>query len=197
MARFSRLHAAVVGLVAVPVYVSAKIQQLASSYHVDDSNGPGPAFDGIGGLSGGGCTTVLLPSYPEPFRSDILDYLFKPNWGASLHTLKVEIGSSAQSTDGSEATHMQSPTDLDYGRGYEWWLMVEAKKRSPAIDLYGLAWGWPQWVSCSPDAPMTNCSDSPYTWPEQTAGYIIKWIEGANSTYNLPIGAWTVWERLL
>ena len=64
------------------------------------------ALDGIGGLSGGGATSVLLPSYPEPARSDILDFLFKPNFGASLQILKVEIGGDAQSTDGAESSHM-------------------------------------------------------------------------------------------
>lgn len=62
------------------------------------SNGNGcRVFDGIGGLSGGGATSVLLPSYPEPARSDILDFLFKPNFGAALQILKVEIGGDAQS----------------------------------------------------------------------------------------------------
>ncbi len=32
---------------------------------------------------------VLLPYYSEPYRSQILDYLFLPNFGASLHILKV------------------------------------------------------------------------------------------------------------
>jgi len=50
------------------------------------------ALDGVGGLSGGGATSVLLPFYPEPARSDILDFLFKPNFGAALQILKVEIG---------------------------------------------------------------------------------------------------------
>lgn len=34
---------------------------------------------------------------------------------------------------------MHSADDLDYKRGYEWWLMAEAKKRNPDIKLYG-AW---------------------------------------------------------
>ena len=32
---------------------------------------------------------------------------------------------------------MHSKDDLDYERGYEWWLMTEAKKRNPDIKLYG------------------------------------------------------------
>lgn len=51
-------------------------------------------------LSGGGATSKLLVNYPEPQRSEILDYLFKPNFGAALQILKVEIGGDAQSTDG-------------------------------------------------------------------------------------------------
>ena len=47
------------------------------------------ALDGVGGLSGGGATSVLLPHYPEPQRSEILDFLFLPNYGAALHSLKV------------------------------------------------------------------------------------------------------------
>ncbi len=49
-------------------------------------------------------------------------------YGAALHILKVEIGGDAQSTDGCESSHMHEPDDESYNRGYEWWLMVEAKK---------------------------------------------------------------------
>jgi galactosylceramidase len=30
--------------------------------------------------------------------------------------------------DGTEASHMHNADDENYQRGYEWWLMVEAKK---------------------------------------------------------------------
>jgi len=76
-------------------------------------------FDGIGGLSGGGATSVFIRDYPEPHRSTILDLLFKPNFGASLHILKVEIGAEAQSTDGGEATHQRDPWTTNYETGYE------------------------------------------------------------------------------
>lgn len=54
-----------------------------------DTAASGPIFDGIGAISGGGGETVLLPAYPEPQRSQILDFLFKPSFGASLHLLKA------------------------------------------------------------------------------------------------------------
>ena len=57
-----------------------------------DAAGSGKIFDGVGAISGGGGNSRLLIDYPEPYRSQILDYLFKPHYGASLQILKVEIG---------------------------------------------------------------------------------------------------------
>ena len=57
---------------------------------------PGPAFDGVGGLSGGGATSRLLPDYPKEAQSEILDLLFTPDYGASLQILKVEMGGDSQ-----------------------------------------------------------------------------------------------------
>lgn len=54
-----------------------------------DKKGASLTFNGIGGLSGGGATSRLLVDYKEPQRSQVLDYLFKPNFGASLQILKV------------------------------------------------------------------------------------------------------------
>ncbi len=41
--------------------------------------------------------------------------------------MKVEIGGDTQSTDGTEPSHMHSRDDLDCERGYEWWLIEQAK----------------------------------------------------------------------
>jgi hypothetical protein len=41
-------------------------------------------------------TFRLLVDYVEPQRTEVLDYLFKPNFGASLQILKVEIGKCRQ-----------------------------------------------------------------------------------------------------
>ena len=155
--------------------------------NVEDTSGK--VFDGIGGLSGGGATSVLLPSYPEKQKDEILDYLFKPNFGASLHMLKVEIGGDSQSTDGTESSHMHSPDDLDYHRGYEWWLLSEAKKRNPDIKTYGLPWAYPGWVG-GPEQ-----SGSPFTHPNLTSTYILKWLEGARDVYNIDLDYIGIWNE--
>src|SRR5579885_1320777 len=95
-----------------------------------DGTAPGRTFEGLGALSAGASSRLLI-DYPEPQRSEILDYLFKPNYGASLQHLKVEIGGDTNSTDGSEPSHMHTRDDLNFTRGYEWWLMKEARRRNP------------------------------------------------------------------
>ena len=103
-------------------------------------------FDGFSGLSGGGATSRLLPDYPEPQRGEILDLLFKPFFGASIHSLKVEVGGATFSGCGTEPTHMFNASDLSYERGYEWWLMRGASSRNPSVLGYALPWGFPHWI---------------------------------------------------
>ena len=58
-------------------------------------------------------------------------------------TLKVEIGGDGQSTEGTESSHMHTPADESYLRGYEWEVMKEAKRRNPDILLIGKH--YPHW----------------------------------------------------
>ncbi|MBW8882834.1 MAG: hypothetical protein JF615_15850, partial [Asticcacaulis sp.] len=106
----------------------------------------GKRFDGIGIVDGGGATSVLLKDYPEPQRSQILDLMYKPKFGASVSALLVEIPGDGNSTQGSMPSHMHTRNDLDYTRGYTWWVMQEAKKRNPALTLDGTAWSGPGWL---------------------------------------------------
>jgi hypothetical protein len=41
---------------------------------------------------------------------------------------------------------MHSRDDLSCTRGYELWLIQQAKARNPAVQTYGLSWGVPAWV---------------------------------------------------
>ena len=80
---------------------------VATSFALDitlDPHQPGRTFEGIGAVSAGASSRLLI-DYPEPQRSQILDYLFKPDYGAALQHLKVEIGGEVNSTDGTEPTH--------------------------------------------------------------------------------------------
>jgi galactosylceramidase len=140
-----------------------------------DGAGTGRTYDGIGAVTGGGGTSPLLIDYVEPQRTQILDYLFKPNYGASLQELYVEIGGDGNSTQGSELSHMHTKTDENYYRGYEWWLMEQARQRNPAVVLDATAWSAPAWVG------------NGNFWSQDTADYLSKWIMGAKSAHGLDI----------
>uniref|UniRef100_A0A4W5R3W6 Galactocerebrosidase n=1 Tax=Hucho hucho TaxID=62062 RepID=A0A4W5R3W6_9TELE len=150
------------------------------SYVLDDKIGLGRC---IGDVS----TSRLLVNYAQPYRSQIMDYLFKPNFGASLHILKVEIGGDAQTTDGTEPSHMHYENDENYFRGYEWWLMREAKKRNPNITLIGLPWAFPGWVG--------HGKNWPYDFPDITASYMVSWILGAKQYHDLDIDYVGIWNE--
>ena len=102
----------------------------------------GQRFDGIGIVEGGGGTGVLLKDYPEPQRSQILDLVFKPKFGASVSALYVEIPGDGNATQGSMPSHMHERGDLNYERGYMWWEMREARRRNPRLTLDGAAVSW-------------------------------------------------------
>jgi hypothetical protein len=151
-----------------------------------DGQGSGRVFAGAGAISGGGGTSRLLTDYPQRQQRQILDYLFKPGYGASLQILKVEIGSDTDSTNGAEPSHMRTATDLDCNRGYEWWLMEQAKKRNPDIQLYGLEWGAPGWFNGG-------------FWSQDNITYLLNWL-GCARRHHLTIdylGGWNErgWDK--
>jgi hypothetical protein len=152
-----------------------------------DSAGPGPVFEGLGAVSAG-ASSRLLYDYPEPYRSQILDYLFRPNYGAALQHLKVEIGSDVNSTDGSEPSHMRTPQDKNFTRGYEWWLMQEAHRRNPKIILDTLAWGAPGWIG-------NGGTEKATVYTPTMAHYSAVFLNGAESQYRLNIPYTGVWNE--
>lgn len=142
-----------------------------------DGSSAGKRFDGIGAVSGGGATSVLLKDYPQPQRSQILDLLFKPMFGASMSTLYVEVPGDGNSTQGSEPSHMHTRIDENYSRGYEWWIMREAKNRDPSLTLDACAWSCPGWVG-----------DGQF-WTPDMCEYYVKWIQGLKKNYGLELDA--------
>jgi hypothetical protein len=90
-------------LVATALGVPVTIASAATTTTIEVSGtSGGRTFDGVGAISGGGGNSRLLVDYPEPQRSQLLDYLSKPGYGASVQLLKIEIGGDANSTDGAE-----------------------------------------------------------------------------------------------
>ncbi len=128
----------------------------------------GRTFKGIGGVTSNGMTKLLY-EYPENQREDILNFLFKPKFGASFQTLKVEIGSDANGTCGTEPSHMRSETDYDITRGVGLWMAQEAKKRNNGILLDAIRWGTPSWITDN----------------EKKYQYYLNFLKGAKEIFGL------------
>lgn len=138
---------------------------------------PGPRFDGIGAVNGGGATSALLKDYPEPQRGQILDLVFRPKFGASVSALLVEIPGDGNATQGSMPSHMHTRDDLDYHRGYTWWVLREAKARNPKLTLDATAWSAPGWVGDG------------HFWTQDAADYYISWLRGLREVHGLELDA--------
>ena len=137
----------------------------------------GKRFDGIGIVDGGGGTSVLLKDYPEEQRRQILDLVFKPKFGASVSALLVEIPGDGNATQGSMPSHMHTRDDLNYKRGYMWWILQEAKKRNPGLTLDGTGWSAPSWVG------------NGNFFSQDGADYYVQWLKGLRSVYGLEFDA--------
>ncbi len=152
--------------------LSASAQQTISIKHAEK----GKTFDGIGAVNGGGATSVLLKDYPEPQRSQIMDMVYKPMFGASVSTLLVEVPGDGNSTQGSMPSHSHYRGDHNYLRGYTWWVMREAKRRNEALTLDATSWSAPRWVG-------------DYFWSQDMADYYVDWLEGLRSVHGLELDA--------
>ncbi|MGI5240618.1 ricin-type beta-trefoil lectin domain protein [Dactylosporangium sp. CA-139066] len=179
-ARRWRAAAAAIAMGAAAVLVwAASPAHAATAITINGASG-GRVLDGVGAVSGGGGNSRLLTDYPEPQRSDILDYLFKPGYGAAMQILKVEIGGDTNSTSGAEPSHEHTRGSVNCNRGYEWWLMEQAKARNPNINLVGLAWGAPGWIG------------NGNFWSNDSIDYLLAWLDCAG-THGLTInylGGW-------
>src|SRR5215471_4706187 len=109
-------------LAATPLVVAGTASAATVSTITIDGRQGGRSFDGVGAISGGGGNSRLLVDYPEPQRSQVLDYLFKPGYGAALQILKVEIGGDTNSTDGAEPSVEHTRGTVNCTAGYEFWL---------------------------------------------------------------------------
>jgi galactosylceramidase len=174
--RLQKLAAAGMSVIIMPILaigLGATSQAGECEISISGSD-TGRAFEGIGVVSAGG-NTCLLKGYPEPYRSDILDFLFKPKFGAGFQHLKVEMGGGENSTCGAEPSHAIVKEEKDHPkpRGYEFWFMSEARKRNPKILLDCLPWAYPAW--CGGDAT------------QDTADWYVSFLDCAKKTYGLDL----------
>jgi hypothetical protein len=144
-----------------------------------DGAAKGAEFYGIGAISGGGGNSRYLLDYPPAQEAQIMDYMFKPKYGANLQLLKVEIGGDANSSSGAEPSIESKQGQINCNVGYEWTIAEQARALNPYIKLYALQWGAPGWVGSN-------------VWTQADVNYVISWLNCARS-HNLSfnyLGGW-------
>jgi hypothetical protein len=147
-----------------------------------DGARPGRAYQGTGAISGGGGNSRLLVDYPPTQRQQILDYLFKPGYGAALQMMKIEIGGDAYATDGAEPSMEHAKGQINCNAGYEFWLAEQATKLNPNLQLYALQWNAPHWIGGA----------SGQNWSMADIDYIMDWMNCAkkNGLQIKYLGGW-------
>ncbi len=113
-------------------------------------------YQGVGAVLGGGGNARHLMDYPAAERGQILDYLFKPGYGAALQLLKLEIGGGAGSSDGAEPSVEPAPGQVSCAAGDEFAIARQAAARNPYLRLYGLQWTAPGWVGGGTGSVFTS-----------------------------------------
>jgi len=68
---------------------------------------------------------------------------------------------------------MHERDDLSCDRGYEFWLLEEARKRNPAIKTYALSWAVPAWVGNQTGYYSQDNIDYHIAWLNCTRQYAI------------------------
>jgi hypothetical protein len=154
-----------------------------------NANGYGRTFDGVGAILGGGANGRYLVDYPEPQRTQILDDLFEPDYGASLQLLKIEIGGG----DGDDASVEPVDGQIECDADYDLSIARQAVAVNPALQLYGLQWSAPGWVGQGSDSIFTS-NDIKYLmdWMNcaRQFGLHISYLGGSNESDNGSHATW-------
>jgi hypothetical protein len=158
-----------------------------------DGNGGGRVYDGVGAILGGGGNARYLMDYPARERDQILAYLFKPDYGASLQILKLEIGGDSDSSDGSEPSIEHTRGHINCDAGYEFSIAARAVALNRNLRLYGLQWTAPGWVGKGAGRRFTT-RDIHYliSWLgcAQRRGLTISYLGGWNEVDSSDHRAW-------
>jgi hypothetical protein len=149
----------------------ARSEALPATFITVNGNGGARVYDGVGAVLGGGGNARYLEDYPPAQRSQILDYLFKPGYGASLQLLKLEVGGDGNSSDGAEPSVEHTSGNINCGAGYEFAIARQAVALNPDLKLYGLQWGAPSWVGSG--GSLFTSAD---------IGYLLDWLGCAKSS---------------
>ena len=124
-------------------------------------------YRGVGMVSGNNSSRLLLDykaENPDAYW-EIMNLLFKPDYGAGLTHVKIEFGTDVNSSSGTEPSIMRSEDEeADVTRGAGFMFAADALSINPDISVDLLRWGEPKWVTDAFSVSQENGFKARYKW---------------------------------
>lgn len=127
----------------------------------------GTVYRGLGVVTGNNSSRLLMDyktENPDAYW-EIMNLLFKPDYGAGLTHVKIEFGTDVNSSSGTEPSIMRSADEeADVTRGAGFMFAADALSINPDITVDLLRWGEPKWVTDAFDESTDAGHAARYKW---------------------------------
>ncbi|MCM1167810.1 MAG: glycosyl hydrolase family 59 [Ruminococcus sp.] len=141
----------------------------------------GTVFRGLGAVTGNNSSRLLMDyktQNPDAYW-EIMNLLFKPDYGAGLTHIKIEFGSDVNSSSGTEPSIMRSEDETaDVTRGAGFMFAADALTINPDITVDLLRWGEPKWVTDAFSESVEKGHEARYKWYKSA-------LDAAYDTYGM------------
>lgn len=141
----------------------------------------GAVYRGLGVVTGNNSSRLLMDyktENPDAYW-EIMNLLFKPDYGAGLTHVKIEFGTDVNSSSGTEPSIMRSADEeADVTRGAGFMFAADALSINPEITVDLLRWGEPKWVTDAFSESIEAGHAARYKWYKAA-------IDKAYDTYGI------------
>lgn len=150
----------------LPAVVKSEYKQVSvdgSTVNMD----AGTVYRGLGAITGNNSSRLLMDYKAKNPKAywEIMNLLFKPDYGAGLTHVKIEFGTDVNSSSGTEPSIMRSKDEeADVTRGAGFMFAADALSINPDISVDLLRWGEPKWVTDAFSVSQENGFKARYKW---------------------------------
>ena len=127
----------------------------------------GTVYRGLEVVTGNNSSRLLMDyktENPDAYW-EIMNLLFKKDYGAGLTHVKIEFGTDVNSSSGTEPSIMRSADEeADVTRGAGFMFAADALSINPDITVDLLRWGEPKWVTDAFSVSEENGFEARYKW---------------------------------
>ncbi len=141
----------------------------------------GTVYKGLGVVTGNNSSRLLMDYKTENPNAywEIMNLLFKPDYGAGLTHVKIEFGTDVNSSSGTEPSIMRSADEVaDVTRGAGFMFAADALSINPDTTVDLLRWGEPKWVTDAFSESVESGHAARYKWYKAA-------IDKAYDTYGI------------